>query len=447
MPAAADAVSDDTRGFPKRRAFAWLGSLGLMLAALALALLLGELGLRSIGQSYYWAIAKRPDPVLGWRPPADSAAWQGFEGGALVRTNALGFRDRDHAVAKPPGRVRIAVLGDSFTEAVQVPVEQTWWRVMEDWLNGGNCPLAACTAARDSGEANCGAREFEALNFAVSGYSTAQSLLAWRMQASRFAPDVVVLAFFIGNDLTENERTLDAEPLRPYLRPASADSVRGARPLVLDDAFRHSSAYREATASLGRGRQWLLEHSRIAQLLVQARDAARVRDVPPVDTGHASGEPHEPGVDNDIYRVPTTVAWRRAWEATEAMLAAFASEVRAAGARPILLLIGTGAQVHPDAAASAGFAEHIGVYDLGYPVRRLLAVAAKNDLAVVNLPAVMAVHARSEGVLLHGFPGGWPGFGHWNAAGHAVAGEAAARLVCEALRSGPPHRKHAKKHR
>ncbi len=447
MPVAADAVSDDLRAFPKRRASAWPGSLGLILAALALALLLGELGLRGIGQSYYWAIAKRPDPVLGWRPPADSAAWQGFEGGALVRTNALGFRDRDHAVTKPPGRVRIAVLGDSFTEAVQLPVEQTWWRVMEDWLNSGNCPPEPSTAARDSGEANSGALEFEALNFGVSGYSTAQSLLAWRMHASRFAPDVVVLAFFIGNDVTENARALDTEPLRPYLRPLSADSMRGARPLVLDDAFRHSSAYRAATSSLGRGRQWVLEHSRIAQLLVQARDAVRMRDVPPVDTGERRGEIHEPGVDNDIYRVPTTVAWQRAWEATEAMLAAFASEVRAVGARPVLLLIGTGAQVHPDAAARAGFAEHIGVPDLGYPVRRLLAAAGNKHLAVVNLPVVMAVHARRESELLHGFPGGWPGFGHWNAAGHAVAGEAAARLVCEALRDGPPHRKHAKNHR
>jgi hypothetical protein len=97
----------------------------------------------------------------------------------------------------------------------------------------------------------------------------------------------------------------------------------------------------------------VLEHSRIAQLLVQVRDAVWMRDVPPVDIGHAPSEPHEPGVDNDIYRGPATVAWRRAWEATEAMLAAFASEVRAAGARPILLLIGTGLRGTPVRASAS----------------------------------------------------------------------------------------------
>jgi hypothetical protein len=34
-------------------------------------------------------------------------------------------------VAKPPGVVRVAVVGDSFTEAMHVPYEQTFCAVME----------------------------------------------------------------------------------------------------------------------------------------------------------------------------------------------------------------------------------------------------------------------------------------------------------------------------
>jgi hypothetical protein len=394
---------------------AWVAALGLLAAALAVALLLGEGLLRLAGQSYYWAIAKRSDPILGWRPPPHIAAWQRFEGAALVRTNGLGFRDDDHPRRKPPGTLRIAVLGDSFTEAVQVPIDATWWQVMTKRLRGPDCALA---------------KPLETLSFAVSGYSTAQSLLAWRAHARDFAPDAAVLALFIGNDLTENHPALDAEPLRPYFRLRDGE-------LVLDDDFRRGAVYRKATSASGQARQWLLEHSRIAQLFVQARDALRLRAfakaAPPGDRAAPAAEPREPGVDNAVYRPPADAVWRESWEVTEAMLAAFAREVRSAGAEPVLMLIGTGAQVHPDPRVPRGFAAALGLADLGYPVRRLLDAAERHGMAVLNLPALLAAQAERDDALLHGFPGGRPGLGHWNAAGHAAAGAAAAALLCDRL--------------
>jgi hypothetical protein len=115
---------------------------------------------------------------------------------------------------------------------------------------------------------------------------------------------------------------------------------------------------------------------------------------------------------------------------TEAILATFAEEVRGAGAEPLLLIAGTGAQVHPDAQASAAFARHVGVPDLGYPVRRLLSAAFVADLPAVNLPLVMAGEAERSGVMLHGFENAVPGFGHWNADGHRVVANAAAEALC-----------------
>ncbi|WP_462321012.1 SGNH/GDSL hydrolase family protein, partial [Halochromatium sp.] len=254
----------------------------LILASSLAALLLGEIGLRLMGQSYYWAFAKRVDPVLGWRPPPQSQGWQRFEGEALISTNALGFRDQDHPQAKPEDVLRIAVLGDSFTEAVQVPLDQTWWRLMGESLNKGFCasdstiPLTVTGAdaepmptARAEPEAELGQPAVDVLNFAVSGYSTAQSLLAWRHIAQAFSPDIVVLAFFIGNDLNENSRPLDNEPLRPYL-------IAEETGLTWDDRFLFSADYRSARSVSGRLWQWLREHSRILQLVLQARDALRM---------------------------------------------------------------------------------------------------------------------------------------------------------------------------
>jgi hypothetical protein len=379
-----------------------------------------------MGQSYYWAIAKRPDAVLGWRPAPNSSAWQGFEGRALVRTNALGFRDRDHAPAKSDGVLRIAVLGDSFTEAVQVPVEQTWWRLLESRLNGDACRAAGLALQQP----------VEVLNFAVSGYSSAQALLALRAHALNFEPDLVVLAFFIGNDLVENSRALDDEPLRPYLTPA-----RDASGLRLDDGYLRGEAYRHATSPAGRARRWLVEHSRLVQLAIQARDALRQRraaESAPASAPATAIDPAEPGVDSGVFLPPDTPEWHQAWRATEAILASFVREVREAGARPLILLIGTGAQVHPDADAVAGFARALGVADLGYPVRRLLATADALRVPLVNLPAVLAERAERDGRALHGFPGAIPGFGHWNARGHHAAAEAAAERLCQLLEEGGP---------
>lgn len=396
-------------------------STALMLFSIFAALLFSELVLRLMGQSYYWAVAKAPDASLGWRPAAGVSGWQRFEGEALVETNQLGFRDHDHAIRKAADTIRIAVLGDSFTEAVQVPVEQTWWRVMERTLNAGGCP------GLDARPSTVLPR-FEVLNFAVSGYSTAQSLLAWRNEASAFSPDLVMLEFFLGNDLVENARPLDDEPLRPYLIAEGAG-------LALDDGYLSSPEYRARTSPFGRGLHWLMVHSRILQTAVQVRHGFEIRKRSLPQGERASrklSNPFrgEPGVDGRVFREPVEEAWQLAWSATERMLALFADEVRAAGAEPLLLIAGTGAQVHPDPRVPAAFAGRLGLPDLGYPVRRLLREASDAGLPTVNLPAIMAAEAERRQVSLHGFDNGIPGLGHWNADGHRLVGAVVADALC-----------------
>src|SRR5262249_13886526 len=48
--------------------------------------------------------------------------------------NSLGLRDREFPFGKPPGTFRILVLGDSYPEGVQVPVEQTFPKQLERML-------------------------------------------------------------------------------------------------------------------------------------------------------------------------------------------------------------------------------------------------------------------------------------------------------------------------
>jgi hypothetical protein len=94
-----------------------------------------------------------------------------------IHTNALGFRDREHEQAKPAGVVRIALLGDSLVEALQVPLDQTAGALLEARLN----------AAPDQ------SARYEVLNFGISNYGVGQCLLVWETYASRFAPDYVFI--------------------------------------------------------------------------------------------------------------------------------------------------------------------------------------------------------------------------------------------------------------
>jgi hypothetical protein len=385
----------------------WIAPLALVLGSVLVGLLLGEAAVRILDRSYYWSLSKRPDPLLGWRPVPGSEGWQRIEGEALVRINRAGFRDRDHDPAKPSGTLRIAVLGDSFTEAVQVPIEQTWWRVLEGQLK--HCP------ALDG-------RAVEVLSFGVSGYSSTQQLQVWRHVASRYDPDGAVLGFFPGNDIRENSPDLDHDPMRPYL-------IDRAQGLVLDEGFRDSAEYRFRSALPGRAAFWLLTHSRLLQVADEARDRWRLR---------AQGEPTagqrrargEPGVDSEIYAPPKDAPWAQAWDLTEGILETLNQEVEATGARLWVATLSTGAQVHPDPRVRGRIADQLGTDDLLYPDRRIAALGERVGFEVINLASELQFFATMNGAWLHGFEGGPRGIGHWNPVAHHLAGQIIAERVC-----------------
>lgn len=81
----------------------------------------------------------------GHRAAPGAAGWWRHEGEAFVRINRDGLRDRDHALTKPAGTFRIAVLGDSYAEARSVALESTFGR-----CSSGRPTAAPCPAARRS---------------------------------------------------------------------------------------------------------------------------------------------------------------------------------------------------------------------------------------------------------------------------------------------------------
>src|SRR6185295_10022540 len=119
--------------------------------------------------------------------------WYRKEGAAYIRINNDGLRDREHSKAKPPGTIRIAVIGDSYPEALPVSLEEAFWSVMAGKLD--QCGVF-------------GTNKVEVINFGVSGYGTAQELLTLRERVWTYAPDVVMLTVTTNNDVSDNLREL-----------------------------------------------------------------------------------------------------------------------------------------------------------------------------------------------------------------------------------------------
>ena len=157
-----------------------------------------EIGLRVIGISYpsFYDLDQHRGNAL--HPNAEG--WYRDEGESYVQINSQGLNDREHEIAKPAGTFRIAVLGDSYTEAFQVPRENAFWAVLEKQLS--SCPAFKGT-------------KVEVINLGISGHGTAQEYLTLKHHGWRYSPDLVLVAFYTGNDVRNNSRALEKSDYTP----------------------------------------------------------------------------------------------------------------------------------------------------------------------------------------------------------------------------------------
>ena len=118
-------------------------TVAVYLGSVIVGLFCAEMALRVVGARFassFYVI----DPDLGWtlRPGAEGDFTE--EAVVHVKINGSGMRDdREYLVEKPAGVYRVAILGDSFAESMQVPLEQTFSKLLER-------ELAACGAGSPS---------------------------------------------------------------------------------------------------------------------------------------------------------------------------------------------------------------------------------------------------------------------------------------------------------
>jgi hypothetical protein len=381
----------------------------LSLAGIIIALLICEVGLRLFGIGYPDFFDY--DPYVGSKLRPGIQGYFLKEGGGYVSINSDGMRDREHSLKHPPNTLRIAVLGDSFAEAMQVNQDETFWAIMEKKLQG--CP-------------HLQGRKVEVLNFGEAGFGTAQELLALRHRAWEYSPDVVLLAFFTGNDVADNSPSMMQFPYNPYF------TLQDGKLVLHDQLTRKKWEEEQQNKSWGgEFKRWRQDHFRIFQMLQQGQKALKAWWSQSHLIGKAAAAPpgSEPGLSDSIYREPTSKVLQDAWKVTEALLVQMRDEVAARGARFFVVVLSTGAQVDPDPAARAAFAQGLGVKDLFYPDRRLEKFCHQEGIPILLLAPAFQEYATAHHVYLHGFKDNLGG-GHWNQNGHRLAGDMIAQWLC-----------------
>ncbi len=175
----------------------------LFFGSIIFALLLAEIFVRiSVPQDLIVPMPAQADRELIYRLPANTKSY--LKGTSVrwfhLETNSLGLRDSEHHFKKEPGTYRILLLGDSMSMAEGVELEETYIKQFDKLVN------------HRSEE-----KHIETINMAIRGYGNDQEVVLFERIGHKFHPDLVILAFFEGNDFDDNRQggifKLDGEKL------------------------------------------------------------------------------------------------------------------------------------------------------------------------------------------------------------------------------------------
>lgn len=323
-----------------------------------------------------------PHPLYGWAPLPGAEFTGTYEGirftGRYSSVGHLGHEPR------PDAPLSILAVGDSMTEARQVPGELRFSELLEQALR------------RDLGVAA------QVLNAGRSGYQTDQELLYYENEGRVLRPHVVLLFLFVGNDIMGNTQSMSPTGQGDVAKPRFR-LVDGTLTLAPpDEPDQHKVA---PTTALVDPKTWLRTHSSLYR--IAGRAWARLRG--------AAADPMPYAYE--VYRTDDPPATLEAWAVTEALLQRFRESVEREGSVFALVIIPDQNQVESDAwdALIRRHAPQAGRYDPDVPERRLREICARQRIHCLDLLSLMRSSPKRLFV---------SGDGHLSKVGHQLVADA-----------------------
>lgn len=289
--------------------------------------------------------------------------------------NAQGWNSGigDYALPRTPGVGRIAVIGDSYVEALQVAHDRSF------------AERAAAELARDRGPV-------EAFRFGISGAPLSQYVYMAEREVVHYAPDWVV-TLLVHNDFSESLTPAAGRYTSSFLRVRVAgQKVEEVAPMPWHPGWRERLLH-SATARYLYYR-WQVHPERLRHWLVPAARA---------------DAPYTANIDVAavLRQMPDVIA------ATDHLFGRLAAVARGAGARLMLVMDGDRAAIYAGH-DSAALALNAMAADL----------ARRHGIAFLDLHPVFAADWQHHGQRFEHVSDN-----HWNEHGHAVAGHAIAQAI------------------
>ena len=325
-----------------------------------------------------------------------------------IHFNGFGMRDRERKIEKE--KYRIAILGDSMIEALQVRDQEVVNRVMEKRL----------------------ADRVEVLNFGMSGFGTVEELVAYRTKVAPFHPDVVVVAFLPKNDVRDNSMPLRSRALEgwgdepPENVPFFGLNRQGE---LVQIYWPREDRYADKAKKSATPKRGLLSRSRAYQLCQHFYTEVLWPGWQRLRWWAGSGN-RIPSLDRSedwhlgVYMEPQG-EWAPAWEITEKTLLLFKKEVEQQGAKLVVITLPTDFEldVNPEKEyfVRTGYRFPSG-FDVTYPHRRLAAFCKQNGILFKSMYEPFMRYRNEHGMTHKPYMGRWCD-GHYSPLGHRLLAE------------------------
>ncbi|MBX2998172.1 MAG: SGNH/GDSL hydrolase family protein [Caldilineaceae bacterium] len=410
----------------------------LMLFYLALVLGIAEIGTRVTraappveASGWFWKV---PDATTGWalQPNTSGRSYNPlYEYDVSVAINSRGLRAYEFIdYAKPDDVYRVIVLGDSFVEAMQVELQDSFPQQL-------GSQIAAATGQR-----------VEVLNAGVGGWGNDQQLLWLKEEGYKYSPDLIVLAVYPRNDFMNNSELLESTNqgriLKPFyhlengelrlnyfpFNPDEVPEVTQPEAVIIPDTI-------EDAPLVGVG-EWLHNHSAFYRYvdprirIASPRFAAWLGRIGLIEPGQESKVAAQPRdyvpLAYNLYHRQLDADWQAAVDVTTAIFAEFQRTAVGMGADTGAILITAPEQVYADDWSHIlDQFSAMRAWDLDMDGAHRLAVEALNraDVPVLDLlPIFRNLAQRSPRLHLEDD-------GHWTVAGHDLAARATFNFLAE----------------
>lgn len=342
----------------------------------------------------------RPDPVVGTMHFSNYTVRQNTSCmKAATVFNNDGMNDVNHSIDKPEGTYRIALIGDSYVEAMQFPVEQSFFKMMEKGL-------------QDRGHA------VEVLSFGVGGFGTLQEYYLLRDYALKYHPDLIILSVFTYNDIRNNSFDLEKSLDMPY-------AVLNEQGSLEFPEFKLRKEYVQTFESPLR--TIIFEHSHLVRFIYRLSNQSLLfrnflaffhLQTPAVESNAVKRD-----LSDELYFTVPTEKWTKAWLVTEALLRKVQDESLAHDASFLLFSLSNNVQLSDASFSVVQDKYPETILDVDLPEKRLTEIAGRYDMPYVSaLPWMRDLSA--SGVVVHP-----ECHGHWSPEASRVAGDRLADFV------------------